>query len=600
MRSIQWRIVFIYILLIIAAMSLVSVYLISQWREYYIDTATDDLEFKGRLLLNQGLLYTDEATLMQAAGILGYEEDGGSNLILLDQDANAIAVYGNQTLGIEPGSNLLEHGPVADLWAGSVNEELFVGAYIKEDVKYLTMAIPADGALKSANGEEKEVSAVLFIEPLTTVHGIIRDIQRTLLNATGLAIAVVTVMGLALARTITQPIQEVTSKAEQLADGNFNISIRVRSQDEIGRLAQVFNYLTDQLRKSLLDMANEKSKLEAILSYMSNGVIALDGQGRLLHINPRAKELLALNDAGGSEDVLSALQLGTAQDVISSAPGTRDLVLAYPEDIVLKAYIAPIKTTEEQQNGVVVVLQDMTEQTRLDQMRRDFVANVSHELRTPIHTIINYVETLMDGALHDQNVAGQFLTVVYEEADRMGRLVQDLLTLSALDSRRETTKWSLVYLDELVVEVADRMVVAAKQNGLRLYTSLLDDVPPVMANRDQVEQVLVNIVSNAIKYTPAGGDVTVSIKLEAAEVEVQVRDTGMGIPKEDLPRIFERFYRVDKARSRQLGGTGLGLSIAQQIIDAHDGHIRIESEVGKGTLVAFALPVAPQGGLGNA
>ncbi len=596
MRSIQWRIVFIYILLIIAAMSLVSVYLISQWHDYYIDTATDDLEFKGRLLLNQKLLYTDEATLMRAAGILGYEEDGGSNLILLDQDANAIGVYGNQTLGIEPGSNLLEHGPVADLWADAASEELFVGRYIRENIEYLTMAIPADGSVESASGEAKAVSAVLFIEPLTTVRGIISDIQRTLLNATGLAIAVVTVMGLALARTITQPIQEVTSKAEELADGNFNISIKVRSQDEIGRLAEVFNYLTGQLRKSLLDMANEKSKLEAILSYMSNGVIALDSAGRLLHINPRAKELLALQDAAGAETVLSALQLGTAHDVISSAPGTRDLQLAEPADMVLKAYIAPIKTTEEQQSGVVVVLQDMTEQTRLDQMRRDFVANVSHELRTPIHTIINYVETLMDGALQDQMVAGQFLTVVYEEADRMGRLVQDLLTLSAFDSKRETAKKSVVFMDELVVEVADRMVVAAKQSGLRLHTSLLDDIPPVMANRDQIEQVLVNIVSNAIKYTPQGGDVSVSIKLQGTEVQVQVRDSGIGIPKEDLPRIFERFYRVDKARSRQLGGTGLGLSIAQQIIDAHDGRMWIESEVGQGTLVAFALPAAEQGG----
>lgn len=583
MRSIQWRLVFIYILLILLAMILISVYLLRQWEGYYLNIASDDLQRKGILLRNEGL-FLDDQTLRDAVVILGFEESEGANLILLDNRMNVIAVYGKADLGIEPNSNLVEHKPVQDLLLDP-DLELSMGVSYQGGIKYLTMAIRASG-----RSHGKAVEAVYLVQPLSAIYDVLRDIQLTLLKATALAILVVTVLGLVLARTITKPIQEITSKAELLASGDFDTNIRVKSRDEIGRLGEVFNYLTSQLRESLSEMANEKSKLEAILSYMSNGVIALDKAGKIIHINPKARELLLLPGEVESAQVLERLRLGEARELISSAPAVKELNLA-DLGLVLQAYLAPFRSSDNQLSGVVVVLQDMTEQSRLDQMRRDFVANVSHELRTPLTSIINYVETLLDGAIEDHENAGKFLTTVQEEADRMHRLVRDLLTLSRLDHQQDQGRKQKVFLDELVIEVVDRMLVTARHNQLKLITSLPEDIPAVMANRDQIEQVMVNILSNAAKYTPAGGVITVAITNSVDELAVSVKDTGLGIPAEDLPRIFERFYRVDKARSRQQGGTGLGLAIAKQIIESHGGRIWINSEINGGTEVSFALPL---------
>lgn len=583
MRSIQWRIVVIHVLLVVLAMVLISVYLLNRWQDYYINLFEHDLELKGRLLRDQDLL--NDSDLIEAAAVLGFDDEQGSNLVLLNKSMQAIVAYGPD-IGIKPGSSLVENKPVGDLLSQPEEEGPFVGLYYQRGVEYLTMAIRAGGHV-----EGQDIGAIFLLQPLSGVYSILRDIQGTLLNATVLAVVVIIVLGLALARTITKPILEITSQAEKLAAGDFDISVRVRSRDEIGRLAEVFNYLTKELRQSLNAMANEKGKLEAILAYMSNGVIAFDSEGRLMHINPTALELLSLPSEATADEVLAKLNLGSANDILHLAPANLELTFTEPKNTVLRAYLAPVMSHSEQMTGVVVVLQDMTEQSRLDQMRRDFVANVSHELRTPLTTIKSYVETLLDGAISDQELALRFLGVVNEESDRMARLVSDLLTLSTLDNLKVRQKHA-VYLDELALEVANRLAVAAQQKDLHLEISLPEEVPPVLANNDEIEQVLVNIVSNAIKFTPSGGDVLLTVYADEQNVTTLVRDTGIGIPAEDLPRIFERFYRVDKARSRQMGGTGLGLAIAHQIIESHGGRIWAESELGQGTVIGFSLPIA--------
>lgn len=582
MRSIQWRIVIIHVALIVIAMIVVSVYLLNRWEDYYIEGATNDLEFKGRLLRDQDLLSDND--LIEAAAVLGFADEKGSNLVLLNKSMQAIISYGPD-IGIRPGSNLLENKPVGDLLALPHDEGPFVGLYFKSGVEYITMAIRASGRV-----EEQDIGAIFLLQPMSGVYGILQDIQGTLLNATGIAIAIVALLGLASARTITQPILEITSQAEKLAAGNFDISVRVRSHDEIGRLAEVFNYLTEELRQSIHAMDNEKGKLEAILEYMSNGVIAFDNDEQIMHINPKASELLDLPAEATTADVLQQLHLGSAAEIMHLAPATIELVLDDAAQTVLRAYLAPVMGSSEQQSGVVVVLQDMTEQSHLEQLRRDFVANVSHELRTPLTTIKSYVETLLDGAIEDRAVASSFLTVLDEESDRMARLVTDLLTLSSLDNVEEN-QLQLLFLDELALDVANKMAVAAKQQEVHLGISIPEEVPSTLANRDEIEQVLINIVSNAIKFTPAGGDVSINLHVDPEAVTILVRDTGVGIPAEDLPRIFERFYRVDKARSRQMGGTGLGLAIAEQIIARHGGRIWVESQVGHGTTVSFSLPL---------
>lgn len=582
MRSIQWRVVGIYLLMIVLAMVMVSVYLLNQWEDYYLQGAQQDLEFRGRMLRDQELI--NENDLIEAAALLGYSTEEGSNLVVLNQLMQAIVVYGPD-IGIRPGHSLLENRPVSDLLAHPEAPGPFVERFTRDGVEYLAMAIRTGGRV-----DGQTVSGIFLLQPLVGIYSLLGDMQDTLLKATFFAMVVVTVLGLAFARTITQPIVEITSTAEKLATGQFDISVAVRSQDEIGRLAEVFNYLTDQLRQSLNAMANEKSKLEAILAHMSNGVVAFDRSGQLIHINPKARELLAMPEQPSPEQVLHRLKLGTVADVLANAPGIAELHLEQPP-VVLRAYLAPFSSSDDQLSGVVVVLQDMTEQWRLDQMGRDFVANVSHELKTPLTTIMSYTETLLDGALDDRANAVQFLSTVYSEADRMDRLVKDLLMLSALDSQK-AAEMSPLLLDELIVEVMDRLLVSAHQNEQRLSSQLPEELPWVLGNRDQLEQVLVNILSNAIKYTPAGGEITVSLRTEQQKVVVEVADSGIGIPAAELPRLFERFYRVDKARSREMGGTGLGLPIAKEIVENHHGEIWVESEIGRGTRVCFALPIA--------
>ncbi|NLW18038.1 MAG: cell wall metabolism sensor histidine kinase WalK, partial [Firmicutes bacterium] len=453
MRSIHWRIVVIHVLLIVLAMVLISVYLLNRWQDYYMNLFAHDLELKGRLLRDQDLL--NDSDIIEAAALLGFDDEEGSNLILLNKSMQAIVAYGPD-IGIKPGSSLVENKPVGDLLSQPHEEGPFVGLYYQGGVEYLTMAIRAGGHV-----EGQDIGAIFLLQPLSGVYSILRDIQGTLLNATLLAVIVITILGLALARTITKPILEITSQAEKLAAGDFDISVQVRSRDEIGRLAEVFNYLTEELRKSLHAMANEKGKLEAILEYMSNGVIAFDFDGRLMHINPKAAELLSLPEDVTAEQVLAKLKLGTATEIAALAPANLELTFDDSNHTVLRVYLAPVQSHSEQLSGVVMVLQDMTEQSKLDQMRQDFVANVSHELRTPLTTIKSYVETLLDGALADKDLTARFLDVVNEETDRMARLVRDLLTLSTLDNQKAHQKQP-IFLDELTLDVANKMAVAAQ------------------------------------------------------------------------------------------------------------------------------------------
>jgi len=256
----------------------------------------------------------------------------------------------------------------------------------------------------------------------------------------------------------------------------------------------------------------------------------------------------------------------------------------------VRSIAAPFHSAEGAVTGVIIVMQDITEESRLETMRQEFVANVSHELKTPLTTIKSYAETLLTGALESRDIAGSFITVIAEEADRMDRLVKDLLTLSQLDYQRHDLQCRPVLLDELVIDVLEKLSFSACQRGVRFGTDFSEEVPLVMANPDKVEQVLVNIIANSIKYAHENGEVVISIHVSESTVRVGIKDDGPGIPSEDQPRIFERFYRVDKARSRELGGTGLGLAIAKQLVEAHGGTIGIDSEAGKGTEVYFSLP----------
>jgi two-component system sensor histidine kinase VicK len=401
------------------------------------------------------------------------------------------------------------------------------------------------------------------------------------------------ILGYLLAAAITGPISNLTTRAQKMATGDFEDIIENSSGDEIGKLTDSFNYMAEEIKSNLNEISSEKSKIETILLHMTDGVLAFNFEGQIIHANPAAEKMLSISPQ--NNDLKSILRTTNLEDIeteISSLVNDEMVERQiYLNDKYYKIVFALFKSKDHKIGGIISVIQDVTEQNKLENMRREFVANVSHELKTPLTSIKTYTETLLEGAMEDKEVAANFLNVVHSESDRMSRIVSDLLQLSRLDYKE--ARWNKIEfeLPEVVRDIVDKMKIEAGKKRQTIKFVQKEEIPQVKADKDGIVQVIINIISNAIKYTPDKGKINVELGKAEDRVSIKVIDNGMGIPTKDLPRIFERFYRVDKARSREMGGTGLGLSIAKEIVESNDGSIMIDSKLGKGTTVEIVLPV---------
>ncbi|HBN84552.1 MAG TPA: hypothetical protein DDZ89_11975 [Clostridiales bacterium] len=424
----------------------------------------------------------------------------------------------------------------------------------------------------------------------------INELTGILLSTLVISLAISMVLGFLLAKYITRPINSIMRKAESIAYGNFGRQLPVTSNDEIGRLTHVFNDMSASLKEKLDDIASEKNKVETILNFMSEGVIAYDMEGNILHVNPAAKKIVC--DEKNCSNINSLIRFLNidlkAEDII------QENEINYEENIHIdertyRLYCVVFKNEYKVPEGIIVVLVDLTKQTMLDEMRKEFVANVSHELKTPLSSIKMYAETLLSG-VDDPGLTQRYLQVIDGEADRMTRMVKDLLLLSRFDNKKLTLEISKVNMLKLIDDCMEQLKSEADKKNQTIELNISDDLPFIEGDVYRLEQVLVNIVNNAIKYTPQDGKILIYSKALEDNILVKVTDNGIGIPKNDLPLIFERFHRVDKARSRDMGGTGLGLSIAKEIIDAHSGKIEIASVLNKGTEVRITLPIKRRDG----
>ena len=441
--------------------------------------------------------------------------------------------------------------------------------------------------LKNADGV---VEYVLYIrKDAGYIFDNMSQIVSTITLAVAMALIATLVIGFLFANTLTTPIAVLTRKAKEFAAGELDQFVSVKAKDEIGQLTESFNNMAKDLTRTLSDMESEKNKLEIVLYNMTDGVVAYDASGRVVHANHVCAELLGLShiESVPLTEMLTHLGIENAETVDLS--GVRDATLSIGERYIHATFNA-YSNKDGVTDGVIIVLQDITKHMKLDNMRKEFVANVSHEIRTPLTTIKSYTETLIDGALDERLLAEDFLRTINTEADRMTRIVKDLLELSQLDNNKMELHFQHVNLVELVrTNVERHAVTAARLHKTVNFTTQTEEMP-VDIDPERINQVLNNIVSNSLKYS--GESAVVNVVLEEAEqyYRVYVKDNGMGIPKEDLRRIFERFYRVDKARSRQLGGTGLGLSIAKEIMEAHGGKISASSEMNRGTTMILRFP----------
>jgi two-component system, OmpR family, phosphate regulon sensor histidine kinase PhoR len=481
--------------------------------------------------------------------------------------------------------------------AGRLGRDVRTSATVDKPLLYVALPLQEGGRV---------VGALRLALPLSVVTASYGDVHRVLLAGALVALGVALGIGIFVAGRVTRPVVEMQAIAQELSEGNFAARASARSVDEIGTLGRALNLLATRLRDQIQALEQERAKATAILDGMVEGVIAVDGHDSVLLMNERARSLLGLGAAGGvGRPFLEAIRNADLHQIFREtragragppAPARvavteREVTLPTPVARIVQVNAVPLRLGGDEV-GVVIVLHDVTTLRRLERVRTEFVANVSHELRTPLTAIRGYLETLLGGALDEPENARNFLEIVVRHSERLGRLLDDLTDLSNIELGRIRLRLTATRLSEVVASVFGIIRPRAEAGGVGLTDVIPAELPPVIADHDRLVQILINLVDNAVKYTPDGGRVTVEARDRGdGRVEVAVHDTGVGIPPQDLPRVTERFYRVDKARSRELGGTGLGLAIVKHLVIAHGGELRIESEPGLGTTVRLTLPV---------
>ncbi len=590
------KLMLILLLLITSLMAVVGAFLTTSVSSFYIDTFyqqmndvfgegnrdfVDDLR---RAAAGENGADSIQEMLSVNSGKLGIDYRS-RNYFVLDGETGAY-------LSGSAGADGLPRDPTANLLtarnAVARRDESGVGDESDITAGYMDAAIPilSDGG-----------SYIIYIlDNKDTVSGLNSQLFTIIMQALVIGLLISVLLSFLLSKTMVDPIEKLTAGAEKVAAGDFESALPVESTDEIGILTGTFNEMAGVLQETLAAVENERNKLDTLFLHMTDGVVAFDHHGTLIHCNPAATKMLQrqvppdcsygelFGDAYPFEEMLAIQRPNYAEGEMRVGETTLEL------------YLAPF--SDQASGGVLIVLHDVTEQHRNEERRKEFVANVSHELRTPLTNVRSYAETLRDsgGQIPWQTESG-FLDIIITETDRMTHIVQDLLTLSRLDAGNAELVLTRFPFGDAIASVARANALEAKRRGHALLCGSLEDLPLIVGDRSRLEQVMMNILGNAIKYTPDGGHIRITAGSSEDTVWMEVCDDGIGIPPEDRERIFDRFYRVDKARSRESGGTGLGLSIAREIVLRHHGSIALAPHEGPGTTVRLTLPI---GGAGSA
>ena len=578
-RSLHMKLVLILVLMVVSVMAVVGTFLINSVSTFYIDNFYEEMQS----VFNQADVMqslrsaaksgTDDirTVISSYEGQLGI--DSYRTYYILDAQGRVLA----SSNAIREGS-LTRTSNIVAAMAGGTGTRSSVADSVMD------VAVPI-------TGDDGGVKYIVYIaDDKREVSDMSWRFFQIVMQAMMFGLLASILLSFLLSKTITTPIERITEGARSIAEGNFDQDLGVQSSDEIGELTRSFNYMAGQLKNTVGELQSERDKLSTMFLHMTDGVAAFTTTGRLIHMNPATENLLGVRaeDNVTFDEMFADLDMPNTDETAMRSFLTSEVTR---HGRVLSITLAPYGALDGE-GGVIAVIHDITEQRRLDDARREFVANVSHELRTPLTNIRSYTETLLDAAGDiPLDTEKQFLGVISSESERMARIVTDLLTLSKLDYGRMELRMTDFALADMLKNVANAMKMTAKDRNLELTVEAPDALPHIVGDRDRLEQVVVNILSNAVKYTAAGGHVRLAAAQVAENrVRITVEDDGIGIPAADVPRLFERFYRVDKARSREAGGTGLGLAIAKEIVEQHEGRIALASEYGHGTTVTITLP----------
>jgi two-component system sensor histidine kinase VicK len=593
-KSIHFKFVLIYVLLILIAMQIIGVYFVQRIEKQLVTNFSESLNERVDLLaynLEQEMIIERDEEMptleVKVQTILfDFFSEDIADVRVIDKNSRVIGttnINNQQLIG-----RRITDIPVKQALVAGFRDPGKVLIDSQSGHRMLVLTVP----IKSGNN----VLGVIYLEAsMESVYDQLKQINNIFVKGTVIALSITALLGIFLAQTITRPLSDMRKQALEMTKGNFTRKVKIYGYDEIGQLGITFNNLTKRLQEAQATTEGERRKLSSVLAYMTDGVIATDRKGRIILINDPAADMLNVpRETVLAESVLTVLGIEDEYSLEQIIEEVDSLTLDFStsqKPYILKVSFSVIQKETGLVNGLIAVLYDITEQEKIEEERREFVANVSHELRTPLTTMRSYLEALAEGAWQDHEIAPKFLDVTQTETERMIRLVNDLLQLSKLDSKdyRFIKEW--VDFPSYFNRIIDRFELTKNQN-VTFIRSIPEQETFVEMDEDKITQVLDNIISNALKYSPEGGQIEFHLSVVNEEsIKVCVTDQGVGIPKENINNVFDRFYRVDKARTRKLGGTGLGLAIAKEMVTAHGGEIWVESEEGIGTTICFSLPL---------
>lgn len=582
-RSIRWRIAVPYVFLVLAITAGLMLYLSDFVREAYIANLRDSLTAQARLLADALRPFLTEENPPEGLDDLAHHYAAllGTRVTLIRADG---LVLGESHEDRATMDNHLQRPEVQEALARGLGFSVRFSRTVRYEMMYVAVPVRAQGEV---------VGIARVALPLAEIERRVSHLRRTVLAVGGVAALLAVLLALLIAERTTSPVRQLTQVANRLAAGDLTARFFPTTGDEIGLLAAAFNEMADRLRDQVVRLSTQRSRLAAVLEHMADGVLITDEAGFVRLTNPAACRILGVQP----EEALgrSFAQVARRHHLVEIWKRCRATTQEQVETVELDRggqFLRVIATPlpEARPPGFLVLLQDLTEVRRLETVRRDFIANISHELRTPLASLKAVIETLQGIALDDPAAARRFLERAEAEVDALTQMVQELLELSRIESGRTPLRTRSVDVAEVIIPPAERLRPQAERAGLHMAFDLPADLPLVQADPERIAQVVTNLVHNAIKFTPAGGHIRIAARQVGKEVEVSVEDTGIGIPPEDLDRIFERFYKADRARSS--GGTGLGLAIAKHVVQAHGGRIWVQSVEGHGSTFFFTLPTA--------
>ncbi|CAD5898456.1 cell wall metabolism sensor histidine kinase WalK [Carnobacterium maltaromaticum] len=594
-QSIHFKIVIVFVFLLIVVLEIIGAYFVGQLETKMVNVFKDDISERVNFLgtnLQPILKNPDSKTYHEDINRLvsDFSRRNISKTEIIDVDHYIVGTNSNpNTIGRISKDNDVKQALVI----GKQSERPYPDEN-NDRVWKVVMPIISD---------DNKILGVISVESnIESVYKQISSITEIFFKASMIAAGVTVVLALFISRAITKPISEMKKQATQMAEGDYSGQVKIYGQDELGQLSLAINDLSTKVEEAQESTEAERRRLDSVLEHMTDGVIATDRRGKVVIINETALELLNLTqDKAVGYSILEILKIQEHFTLRHLLETQEELILDFStedNEVTLRGEFSLIQRETGFISGLVCVLHDITEQEKIERERRDFVSNVSHELRTPLTSMRSYLEALNDGAWKDPDIAPRFLAVTQEETDRMIRMITDLLNLSRMDAGKDTFELEYVNINELFSHVLNRfdMMLQSADKPVKPFVINRDFTKRdlwVEVDADKMIQVLDNIMNNAIKYSPSGGTITCRLMETHNNIVISIADEGLGVPKKDIPHVFDRFFRVDKARARSMGGTGLGLAISKEVVQKHGGKIWLESIENKGSTFFISLPYVP-------